>query len=73
MFIIYFISDLERIREGIGCKFSMVTQYISTFFSGIIIGLSVNWRLTLIIFCIAPFLIAVSGALSIVKYWIMLF
>lgn len=68
MLITCFISDLERIREGIGSKFSMVTQYVSTFFTGITIGLCVNWRLTLIIFCIAPFLIVASGALSIVKY-----
>lgn len=65
----FFISDLERIREGIGSKFSMVTQYVSTFFTGIVIGLSVNWRLTLIILCVAPFLIAISGALAAVKYW----
>lgn len=59
-----FTSDLERVREGIGSKFSMVTQYVSTFFTGLIVGLSVNWRLTLIILCVAPVLIAVSGALS---------
>lgn len=48
----------------------MVTQYVSTFFAGLIIGLCVNWRLTLIILCVAPFLIAVSGALAIVKYYV---
>lgn len=66
----YFISDLERVREGIGSKFSMVTQYSSTFFTGLIIGFCVNWRLTLIIICVAPFLIAVSGALAIVNYYV---
>lgn len=45
----------------------MVTQYISTLFTGILIGLCVNWRLTLIILCAIPFLVAVSGALAIVK------
>lgn len=58
---------MERVREGIGCKFSMITQYVSTFFSGIIVGLLANWRLTLIILCIGPLLIAVSGALAMVK------
>ncbi|XP_050434282.1 ATP-dependent translocase ABCB1-like [Adelges cooleyi] len=57
-------DDLERVREGIGSKFSMVTQYVSTFFTGIIVGLCVNWRLTLIILCVAPFFIIVSGAIS---------
>ncbi|XP_025418287.1 multidrug resistance protein 1-like [Sipha flava] len=60
-------DDLERVREGIGSKFSMVTQYSSTFFTGLIIGFCVNWRLTLIIICVAPFLIAVSGALAIIS------
>ncbi|XP_060833694.1 ATP-dependent translocase ABCB1-like isoform X2 [Rhopalosiphum padi] len=60
-------DDLERIREGISSKFSMVTQYTSTLFTGILIGLCVNWRLTLIILCVTPFLVAVSGALAIIS------
>ncbi|XP_022176201.1 multidrug resistance protein 1B-like isoform X3 [Myzus persicae] len=60
-------DDLERVREGIGSKFSMVTQYISTLFSGIVIGLCVNWRLTSIILCVTPFLVVVSGALAIIS------
>ena len=66
----FFFSDLEKVREGIGSKFSMITQYISTFFTGIVIGLCVNWRLTLIILCVSPFLVTVSAALAIVKYLI---
>jgi len=64
---VFCFSDLERVREGIGIKFSMVTQYFSTLFTGIVIGLCVNWRLTSIILCVTPFLVAVSGALAIVK------
>lgn len=60
-------NDLEKVREGIGSKFSMITQYISTFFTGIVIGLCVNWRLTLIILCVSPFLVTVSAALAIVS------
>lgn len=60
-------DDLERVRDGISSKFSMVTQYISTLFTGILIGLCVNWRLTLIILCVIPFLVAVSGALAIIS------
>lgn len=61
---------MERVREGIGSKFSMITQYVSTLFTGIVIGLCVNWRLTSIILCVMPFLVAVSGALAMVKYLI---
>ncbi|XP_060871148.1 ATP-dependent translocase ABCB1-like [Metopolophium dirhodum] len=60
-------DDLERVREGIGSKFSMVTQYVSTLFTGIVIGLFVDWRLTSIILCVTPFLVSVSGALAIVS------
>ncbi|XP_016663132.1 multidrug resistance protein 1A isoform X2 [Acyrthosiphon pisum] len=45
----------------------MVTQYVSTLFTGIVIGLCVDWRLTSIILCVTPFLVAVSGALAIVS------
>ncbi|KAL5234824.1 hypothetical protein ACI65C_002234 [Semiaphis heraclei] len=62
-----FSDDLERVHEGIDSKFSMVTQYVSTLFTGIVIGLCVNWRLTSIILCVTPFLVAVSGALSIIS------
>jgi len=58
---------MERIREGIGSKVSMITQYVSTLICGLIIGLCVDWRLTSITFCVAPLLIGVSGALAIVK------
>lgn len=68
MFLFYlvhfFFSDLERIREGIGSKFSMVTQYLSTFFSGIAVGIYANWRLTYGILCIGPLLIGTSAYLA---------
>lgn len=57
-------SDMERIREGLGSKFSMVAQYVSTFVSGLIVGLADNWRLTLVILVIAPFLIGTSGYMA---------
>ncbi|XP_025201296.1 multidrug resistance protein 1A-like isoform X2 [Melanaphis sacchari] len=60
-------DDLEKFREGISSKFSMITQYISTLFTGILIGIYVNWRLTSVILCITPFLVAISGALAIVS------
>ncbi|XP_075237871.1 ATP-dependent translocase ABCB1-like [Lycorma delicatula] len=57
-------DDLERIREGIGSKFSMVVQYISTFFSGIAVGFIANWQLTSAILCIGPILIGTSAYMA---------
>ncbi|XP_046390861.1 ATP-dependent translocase ABCB1-like isoform X2 [Ischnura elegans] len=57
-------DDLERIREGLGCKFSMVLQFVSTFIAGIIVGLIANWRLTLVIMGISPLLIGTSAYLA---------
>lgn len=57
-------DDIERIREGIGSKFSIVIQYVSTFLSGIIVGLLVNWKLTTLILCIGPLLIGTSAYMA---------
>ncbi|GLH02052.1 Multidrug resistance protein homolog 65 [Gryllus bimaculatus] len=57
-------DDLERIREGIGCKFSMVLQYTATFFSGLGVGLYANWQLTLVILGVSPLLIGTSGYMA---------
>lgn len=56
-----FCSDLERVREGTGHKFVMIIQYLSTFFSGIIVGLYVNARMTLITLCVGPFIVALTA------------
>ncbi|XP_034242655.1 ATP-dependent translocase ABCB1-like isoform X2 [Thrips palmi] len=57
-------DDLERVREGIGSKFSMVIQYIATFISGLAVGLVANWRLTVVILGVGPLLIGTSGFLA---------
>ncbi|XP_071446041.1 ATP-dependent translocase ABCB1-like [Hetaerina americana] len=57
-------DDLERIREGLGSKFSMVLQFVSTFIAGLIVGLIANWRLTLVIMGISPLLIGTSAYLA---------
>ncbi|XP_026274262.1 ATP-dependent translocase ABCB1-like isoform X2 [Frankliniella occidentalis] len=57
-------DDLERVREGIGSKFSMVIQYVATFVSGLAVGLYANWRLTVVILGVGPLLIGTSGFLA---------
>jgi len=61
---------MERIREGLGSKFSMVVQYVSTFVAGLIVGLVANWRLTLVILSVAPILIGTSGYMAKVRHLI---
>ncbi|XP_035220958.1 ATP-dependent translocase ABCB1-like [Stegodyphus dumicola] len=54
-------DDLERVREGIGDKFSMVIQYYSTFIAGFVVGFIKGWQLTLVIMSLTP-LLALSSA-----------
>ena len=63
-----FNSDVERIREGIGSKFSIVTQYLATFVSGIVVGVIVNWRLTSFLLLVGPLLIAASAYMAKVSF-----
>ncbi|XKL66216.1 hypothetical protein PGB90_009636 [Kerria lacca] len=54
-------DDLERIKEGIGVKMSLVIQCLSLFFSGIATGLMTNWRLTCIILLIGPIMMGMNA------------
>ncbi|GBL74148.1 Multidrug resistance protein 1 [Araneus ventricosus] len=57
-------DDLERIREGIGDKFSMLIQYGSTFLAGFIVGFIKGWQLTLVIMSMTPLLTLSSAFLG---------
>jgi hypothetical protein len=57
-------SDLERIREGIGSKFSMLTQYGATFVTGIAVGFHANTRLTTAMIIMAPLIIGMSAIVA---------
>ncbi|XP_067138789.1 ATP-dependent translocase ABCB1-like [Centruroides vittatus] len=54
-------DDLERVREGIGDKFSMFIEFSSTFIAGFIVGFVKSWELTLVIMSMTP-LLALSSA-----------
>lgn len=41
-------SDLERVREGLGDKLSMMIQLVAAFIAGFIVGFIYNWRMTLV-------------------------
>ncbi|XP_008178172.1 multidrug resistance protein 1A isoform X2 [Acyrthosiphon pisum] len=57
-------DDLERIREGISSKFSMLTQYVSTFISGLLVGFYISPKLTGLLLLVGPIIIGIMGFLS---------
>ncbi|KAE9524995.1 hypothetical protein AGLY_015045 [Aphis glycines] len=57
-------DDLERVREGISSKFSMLTQYVSTFISGLLVGFYISTKLTGILLLVGPIIIGIMGFLS---------
>ena len=58
-------SDIDKIHTGIGDRLSVFFQWTTSFFAGIVIGFIYDWRLTLVMLAVTPFLVA-SGALYVV-------
>nr|UUF94159.1 P-glycoprotein 2 [Toxocara canis] len=54
-------DDLERVREGLGDKLSLLIQLVSTFIAGFIVGFLYDWRMTLVMMAFTP-LTALTGA-----------
>ncbi|VVC36193.1 Hypothetical protein CINCED_3A013935 [Cinara cedri] len=57
-------DDLERVREGISSKFSLLTQYISTFVSGLLVGFYISPKLTGLLLLVGPIIIGITAFLS---------
>ena len=55
-------SDVEKIQDGIGQKLGQFFLYMSTFFTGFIVGFIYGWQLTLVILAVSP-LLAISGGI----------
>uniref|UniRef100_A0AC35GMP4 Uncharacterized protein n=1 Tax=Panagrolaimus sp. PS1159 TaxID=55785 RepID=A0AC35GMP4_9BILA len=53
-------DNLERIKEGTGDKVGLLIQFLSQFFTGFIIAFTYDWKLTLIMMSLAPFMV-ISG------------
>ena len=62
-----FFSDVEKIREGIGDKLAIFIQWMTTFVVGFIIGFIREWRLTLLLIGISPFIATAVAVSSIVS------
>ena len=54
-------SDMEKILSGIGDRLAHFIQWITIFIGGFILGFVSEWRLTLLLVGLTPFL-AISGA-----------
>lgn len=52
---------MERIREGLGDKLSMVIQALATFIAGYGVGFVKGWQLTVVILVLSPVLIICTG------------
>ena len=59
-------SDLERVREGTGDKFSLFIQFASAFVAGFVVGFVYNWKLTLVMMSLTPLLAATGAFMAVV-------
>uniref|UniRef100_A0A915ES98 ABC transmembrane type-1 domain-containing protein n=1 Tax=Ditylenchus dipsaci TaxID=166011 RepID=A0A915ES98_9BILA len=56
----YIFDDFERIKEGIGDKVALAIQYTSQFVGGFLVAFVYDWKLTLVMMSLTPF-IALCG------------
>ena len=50
-------AQLEQVEMGIGEKIGSVVQMVSQVIVGLIIAFTSSWKLTLIMLCVAPFIV----------------
>ncbi|KAM6202323.1 ATP-binding cassette sub-family B member 5 [Rhynchocyon petersi] len=51
-------EDINKINDGIGDKFALLFQNLSTFIIGLVVGLVKGWKLTLVTLSTAPLIMA---------------
>ena len=64
VFFLFYFSDVNKIHEGIGDKFAILVQWVATFFVAFAIGFARDWRMTLFLLGVTPFLAIVAGVFS---------
>ena len=57
MSLFLFCSDVDKIHDGIGDKVALLIQWLATFFGGFVVAFIREWRLTLLLLSVAPFLV----------------
>ena len=58
------LSDIDKIHNGIGDKFAILIQLITTFFAGFVIGFIRGWELTLLLIVVTPFMVFGAAVFS---------
>ena len=53
-------SDLIKVQDGIGDKFSISVQLVCNFIFGYVVGFVIEWRLALFMLGCAPLLVGAS-------------
>ncbi|GMR48476.1 hypothetical protein PMAYCL1PPCAC_18671, partial [Pristionchus mayeri] len=57
-------DNLERVREGTGDKVALLIQYTAQFLGGFIVAFCYDWKLTLIMMSLSPFMIICGGFIA---------
>uniref|UniRef100_A0A0N5AI25 ABC-type xenobiotic transporter n=1 Tax=Syphacia muris TaxID=451379 RepID=A0A0N5AI25_9BILA len=57
-------DNLERIKEGTGDKVALLVQCVSQFFAGYVVAFTYDWKLTLIMMSLSPFMIICGAFLA---------
>uniref|UniRef100_A0A0N5C259 ABC-type xenobiotic transporter n=1 Tax=Strongyloides papillosus TaxID=174720 RepID=A0A0N5C259_STREA len=50
-------DNLERVKEGTGDKLGLLVQFVAQFFGGYITAFTYDWKLTLIMMSLSPFMV----------------
>ncbi|KAJ3342746.1 ATP-binding cassette, sub-B (MDR TAP), member 4 [Gonapodya sp. JEL0774] len=58
-------ADIAQVQEGLGPKMSQIVQFTTSFFTGIILGFTKGWQMTLVIFAGVPVIAIAGGTLGI--------
>ena len=58
----HYLSDINKLKDGMSDKVAMAVQWMVAFLSGFIIAFCYEWRLSLVIMSTSP-LLAISGFL----------
>lgn len=61
------LSDVNKVKEGIGDKVGNALQWFFTFIAGMVIGFIKGWKLSLVILAVSPLLAISGGIMSMVS------
>ncbi|XP_011868087.1 PREDICTED: multidrug resistance protein homolog 49 isoform X2 [Vollenhovia emeryi] len=57
-------EDLEKMKEGMGEKLSIITYLVTSFFASVIISFVYGWKLTLVMLSCAPIIIITTAIVA---------